>query len=496
MEEDRHKTKSVPNPINTPTPNQNINLPTNPNKELPLTQAIIGIIKSAVPATFGILFVFLLETINIIFIGKYNDEILISGIGIGTLYVNATGYMLGFGLIGGLDTLCSQSHGATEYKTLGIYANITRLVVFVYFLVICIPSVFFSSDILYSMGQLPTVVPIAEEFIHVMLPALFFALQYQNSLRYLQAMNIFLPGMFVTLVTAALHPLWCYICIFQMEWGVAGAAIALGFSQFLNLAIISIYIHVTNPQPESYFLYHPDIFDWGHIKNFLSKGVPAAILFAADWIGFEIITFMSTYLNEIDLAANICLFNFITVIFMIPNGLSIASTTLVGNSIGEENAVKAKTYTKAVIIVDIAIIAPLTILVVIFMGEIPLLYTTDEKVVAQIIMLLNIYKYFSIVDSIQVVLNGVIKGLGYQKIASVIVLVILYPFNITLAWYLGFKLNYGISGLWHAQMTSIYILATCFITIVCTLDWDHVTKTEVANIKMFKDKQTKEVKNK
>ena len=110
-----------------------------------------------------------------------------------------------------------------------------------------------------------------------------------------------------------------------------------------NCIIITIYIHSTNPCPESYFFYHADIFKIEYISNFLKKAVPAAILFAADWIGFEIITFMSSYLTPLDLAANICLFNFITLIFMIPNGFSLASTALVGNSIGENNPAIAST---------------------------------------------------------------------------------------------------------------------------------------------------------
>ena len=113
-----------------------------------ITDATKQIIGDAIPATMGLLFIFIAETINIIFIGKYNNSDMIAGVGIGTLYINATGYVLGAGLIGGLDTLCSQSFGNCNFTMVGVYTNVTRIVITIFFFLMSLPFTIFSKQIL------------------------------------------------------------------------------------------------------------------------------------------------------------------------------------------------------------------------------------------------------------------------------------------------------------------------------------------------------------
>lgn len=440
---------------------------------------LFEIIKDAIPSTFGLLFVFITETINIIFIGRYNDTDLISGIGIGTLYFNATGYILGAGLIGGLDTLCSQAFGAKKYELMGIFANIARISVFGFFLLVSLPFIIFSKPILDTLGQFEEVTGIASRFCFYMIPSLFFALQYNTSLRYLQAMNIFLPGMFITLSTAVLHPLWCHIFIDLLQLDVAGAGISMSITQLMNLIIISIYIHKTNPCPKSYFFIDSRSLDWDLILDYLKKAIPASILFAADWLGFEILTLMSSYLSPLSLASNVCLFNFITLIFMLPMGLSFASTTLVGNSIGANDSIKAKTYATAALIAGVFMVGILTILVYLFKDRIPYLYTSDDRVAAVVTSLLGIYICFSVMDAIQIILHGIIKGLGKQKLASIVALIVLYPINIPLAYCFGFVWGYGVQGLWYSQLISVFLMMSSYAIICILVDWNMVAKKAI-----------------
>ncbi len=444
-------------------------------------RATLEVVLGAIPSTFGLLFVFIAETINIIFIGRYNEPNLISGIGIGTLYVNATGYVLGAGLIGGLDTLCSQTYGAKLYKLMGIYANIARFVVLIFFILICLPSIYFTSNILNLLGQFSEVADIAAVFAYSMAPSLFFSLQYNTSLRYLQAMKIFTPGMFITLATALLHPLWCYIFINNLDFGVVGAGVAMGITQILNWILVTVYIHVTNPCPESYFYLDKEVFQFSLILDYLRKGVPAAILFAADWLGFEVLTLMASYLSPLDLAANVCLLNFITLIFMIPMGLSFAVTTLVGNSIGEQDWEKAKLYTKAALCFGLSMISTTTVFVLIFKNSIPYVYTSVPEIAALVSGLLGIYVCFSLVDCTQIILHGAIKGLGKQKIASAICLVILYPVNIPLAYCFAFVWGFGLNGLWYSQLCSVFLLAISYSLIVSLVDWKEIAQQAVAH---------------
>lgn len=461
-----------------------------------LGRIIYEIVTGALPATIGLLFVFITETINIVYIGRYNIPDLISAIGIGTLFVNATGYIPGAGLIGGIDTLCSQSFGAGAHKRIGVYTSIGRLCVFVFFIFVCIPFNFCSYSILIAINQSEEVAELASTFCHLMSFSVFFALQYNTSLRYLQAMNIFYPGMFVTLLTAVLHPLWCYVFIVKLDFGVNGAAICMGLTQGLNLLIISIFIAYHDKCIPSYstLYWSKWTFKVKYIKQYLNKAVPAAVMFSADWLGFECLTLMSSFLGVNELAANVCLFNFITLIFMIQMGLSIAATTLVGNSVGRKNKDLASKYALATLIIGIVVQCCTTALVIINRSEIPSMYTGEKTVEGILFDLLGIYIIFAVPDSLQIILHGVIKGYGLQTWASVICLVILYPINIPMAYLFAFVWQKGVLGLWYSQMVSVFLMAIAYILLLGVVDLERVIEEAIRRKNIEQIEIIKEIK--
>lgn len=439
-------------------------------------EIIKNLLTSFIPATCGLLFVFLLETINIIFIGSLNSALLISSIGLGTLYVNATGYIPGVGLLGGIDTLCSQAFGKKNYKNLGNVASVGRISAVIFFFFFSIPMNFLCYYILFYIGIHESICEKASHFCHVMSISVFFNLQYQTSMKYIQSMNIFFPGSIITLITAILHPLWSYILIIVYELDVVGAGLSLGITQFLNFVLISLYIHIKNPCPESYFYIGKHTFKLSFIYEYLKKGLPAAIMYSADYIGFEILTFMASFLGEISLASNVCLFNFITIIFMLQLGLSMASTTLIGNSVGAENKENIRKYVKFSLIISITLSIITTLLVILYRSSIPSLYTGEPDVMKIFYNLLGIYLIFAVPDAVQINLHGIIKGLGKQKWASVACLLVLYPFNISLAYTLAFHFEYGVYGLWYSQTASIILLDILYIIIYIKADLHEIIK--------------------
>ena len=454
-----------------------------------------GLLYNSIPSTCGLLFIFLTETINIIVIGHLNDSEMISGIGIGTLFINATGYILGIGLIGGLDTLGSQAFGAKEYRLLGIYTNICRLMIIGFFICICLPCIIWCESFLILLGQTPLVASIAARFCKSMIPSVFFAMQYNNSVRYLQSMNIYIPGMVVAMITSVLHIVWSVIMILILDLGVRGAGFAMGITQFINFVLISMYIYHENPYPNSYFSFTVETVDLARIWIFIKKAVPAAILFSADWLGFEVLILMSSYLGSASLAANICIFNFVTLMFNIPMGLSFTTTTLVGNCIGRRDVKTAKKIAIVSICTGIFFIGIFAILILIFKNSISLVYTQNEEVSILFNRTIGIFIIYIIVDAVQIILHGMIKGLGKQRIASIIAILILYPINIPLAYTLTFTVNYGLSGLWYSQLISVILLSIGYFIIIICLDWKHVAKRALENLNETKIEINKYSKN-
>lgn len=65
------------------------------------------IVFNAVPTILGLIVGFAQITINLIFIGTFNNEITQDAIGLGNIFVNLMGVGVFFGLNGGFETLSS-----------------------------------------------------------------------------------------------------------------------------------------------------------------------------------------------------------------------------------------------------------------------------------------------------------------------------------------------------------------------------------------------------
>ena len=87
-------------------------------------------------------------------------------------------------------------------------------------------------------------------------------------------------------------------------------------------------------------------------------------------------------------------------------------------------------------------------------------------------------------DGMQGYLQGVIRGLGLQKIGAYIALIAAYPIQIPLAILFAFKMKMGVAGLWWGDTIGMICQMLMFFVLVCTADWEKITEDAVARIEM------------
>lgn len=76
------------------------------SKALSLRGALSSLLLKSGPACASFFLQFSVEVINMFFLGNI-DKYRLDGIGLGNMWGNVTGLAIGWGLAGGLDTLCS-----------------------------------------------------------------------------------------------------------------------------------------------------------------------------------------------------------------------------------------------------------------------------------------------------------------------------------------------------------------------------------------------------
>lgn len=153
-------------------------------------------------------------------------------------------------------------------------------------------------------------------------------------------------------------------------------------------------------------------------------------------------------IDEKAVAAQSTLLQLLVISFMFPLGIGIATSTLVGNALGAGEVALAK---------ELAYMALTVMLCVSTLCICPILYgwghffmtlfTSDEDVLSICRSTLKYVILSALVDGIQGVCSGILRGAGKQHIGAITNIVAFYFLGLPCAWWLCFRMNYGVHGL-------------------------------------------------
>ena len=120
------------------------------NEQNNISEIIFIIIKSAIPISLEALFVYLIETLNILFIGNYMEINWMSAYSLASFLKVCFGTNLIIAFTGSIDTLSSNAYGAKKFKNVGINMTIGFIVNLIGVLVIYLP-IAFNSKAFYNL---------------------------------------------------------------------------------------------------------------------------------------------------------------------------------------------------------------------------------------------------------------------------------------------------------------------------------------------------------
>jgi len=262
--------------------------------------------------------------------------------------------------------------------------------------------------------------------------------------------------------------------IIHLDFGVAGAALALNITGCLIFITQELYIQVFKRHVfEEYLqpLFSRESFDWAGAKEFLKLGVPGTMMQCAEWWAFELLAIFAGMLGKHQLAAQVAVINIIGLLFMVPLGVQFAAAATVGGQVGAGNVRMAKRH--AVTHVVFAVLAMTGIMVAIRLNQtsVARLFTDDDEDVKYILEVLNIISVYLVLDAIHGVNTGLVRALGKQLRASVATLCCYYGLGMPLALVLGFKKDMGVQGFWIGFTVALTLQDVIVSLIIVCADW-------------------------
>lgn len=388
--------------------------------------------------------------------------------------MNMVCFSIALGMNGALDTLISQAYGNKQYYLSGCFLNRGRIMQFIFFIIETI-ILLFTKEILIGLGQEEATAGAAQQYIITLLPGLFAMTQFETVRRYLQAMDIFYVGMYIGIVTTVLHVLWSFIFVIQLEMGVTGASLSTCITYWLNLIIITVYISFKSDvvEPSSWHFFNKDSFKgW---SEYLTYGLPSAFMLCCEWWAFEVLALFAGLLSVNELAANVILFNIFMFLFMVPHGISNATCTLVGNSLGEGKPETSKKFVYTSLITITFLTLLLISAMVIFRNPVAYIYTQKEEVVELITHIIPLFSVMMFFDNFQGVARGSITAIGYQKYGSMIAMNY-WIFSIPFSYILTFHFDLRLQGIWLGTPVGSVVVSILFAVIIMRLDWNKVAE--------------------
>ena len=233
------------------------------------------------------------------------------------------------------------------------------------------------------------------------------------------------------------------------QWGVAGAAVATAMGNVVSL-ILAIY----NLSNKDNFLHLNFKQDWSlDSKTLLSIWkISSSSLIEQVFIriGFMMYAKAVAGLGTLQFATHYIVMQVMSITFSAGDGLSIATSSLVGQSLGAKRADLAYLHGKVSQRIGMVISFTLAIIIILNRHLIISLFSSDPEIIelgSQILIILSFIIQFQIA---QVITVGSLRGAGDVKFVAMLSLLSVTIIRPILTYFLAYSMGFGLYGAWFS----------------------------------------------
>ncbi|HVK54875.1 MAG TPA: MATE family efflux transporter [Burkholderiales bacterium] len=271
-----------------------------------------------------------LNLVDMWFIGRLSVDAMAA---MGATFFPVITFIVLFGGVSmGVQTLVAQNHGArrpadaAKAVWTGLYGVLIMTPLFV--------IVAFMGAVLFAPFKLPPAIEaLALEFWFPRLIGGPFGLAFWAISGFFNGIGRTKVTLIVSIGMVALNAVLNEILIFQLGMGIAGAGWATTISVLVG-AIASGWLFLHPAVREKFQSHKGWRFDFRALRNLFTLGLPMGLFATVDLFGFSLFQLMQVQLGAVDGAATQVVMMLNSAVFHPALGLGMASTTLVGQSIG------------------------------------------------------------------------------------------------------------------------------------------------------------------
>lgn len=336
--------------------------------------------------------------------------------------------------------------------------------------VILMISCLFARPLFELAGHEPQIMEMEIDYFVILTAGAAFPLAGAAISSYFLGRGLTKPVMVANIAAACVNVPLDYLLIFGIgpfpEMGIVGAGLATITGSFAAMVILAVLVF-KKKNDEVYHVLRGWRPEWDMFKRLVLFGLPSGAQFFVEFMAQTWFMFIIGSLGRIELAANNIAFAINNLTFMPMLGLNMATATLVGQCMGRgepRQAEKASLHALHLAFIYMVSVAAFIVLFAgglmdIFRGSDPETMADFPLVRSTGIVLLHYVAFYSLVDSVNLIFFGALKGSGdtvfmMKMIVSCVIVVLLVPM-------LALKLTGLVSlhSLWIVFTAYIFILA-------------------------------------
>lgn len=402
-----------------------------------------------------------LNTTDVVMLGWLGPVELAGGaIGMSVLH---TTFIFGLGLVISSAPLTAQALGARSAR--GVRRTVRQGLWLALAMSICAAPLFlFAEEILLSLGQSRTTARFGAEYMRAAAGMLPFALSAVCLRVLLSAHGRTRTVLAISLTGVAINAAGDAVLIFGLagapRLGAAGAGLATAFA---HAGMAAIYVAIVHSRPpfRRYRIFARFLRpDWPRFMMMLRLGAPIAVMLFSEAALFAGAALLMGRIGTETLAAHAVATQIISTTFMIPLGLSQATTLRVGLNHGVgDAAATGRAGWVGIALAALAMGCSAILLLSAPRSLIGLFLDLNDAANARVIVLatgfLVIAALFQVADGVQVAAAASLRGLSDTRTPALVALTGYWAIGIPTGWLLAFPLGWGGDGVWWGMLAGL-----------------------------------------
>lgn len=373
------------------------------------------------------------------------------------------------GTMYGLLIVVSQAFGGNDHKGVnssthqGIYLGLALGLLTAFIL-------YFIASNIEFFGVEPDIAGPAELYIKAVIWAIPVACVMFSLRFYCEGQQAVMPVTVISVISVGVKAFFNYVFMFGKfgapAMGVTGCGLASICEYTGLLLMLAAYISFSERFSGHRLLQRLRLPDLAAIWGIVKKGVPIGLCFTSEFLVFSVMVLFISRQGAVAAAAHQVAFNCMILFFSMAAAFSSAACIRVGNLFGGGEKDRLRSAVSGIVSLSALIGCILMVGMILNAQTLASAFTDDVAVIPLAVSILYVAAFFQIADSMQVCLNGVLRGVGDVTVPFLFTTVAYWLVGIPLGYVLSgmplpfglaVPVNYGVVGWWLALTLALFV---------------------------------------